>query len=153
MWQSFCSGLNSLRPSDAIWRRRSGSTLAQVMACSLTTPSHYLNVTFILGQFHKICLHHQSLNLFENYMPKISFKFPRGQWVNEWGTRMKTHPRMLILFAIYNSAPDHAPDSTHAIFLSIHFINAFRYSFPKIIYFCGFLFYNEIRFLKDSGTV
>ena len=35
--------LNSLRPSDAIWRHRSGSTLAQVMACCLTAPSHYLN--------------------------------------------------------------------------------------------------------------
>ena len=34
---------NTLRPSDAIWRHRSGSTLAQVMACCLTAPSHYLN--------------------------------------------------------------------------------------------------------------
>ena len=34
---------NSLTPSDAIWRDRSGSTLAQVMAYCLTTPSHYLN--------------------------------------------------------------------------------------------------------------
>ena len=34
---------NSLRPSNAIWRHRSGSTLAQVMACCLTAPSHYLN--------------------------------------------------------------------------------------------------------------
>ena len=34
---------NSLRPSDAIWRHRSGSTLAQVMACRLMAPSHYLN--------------------------------------------------------------------------------------------------------------
>ena len=37
------SGFNSLRPSDAIWRPRTGSTLAQVMACCLTAPSHYLN--------------------------------------------------------------------------------------------------------------
>ena len=35
--------INSLRPSDAIWRQRSGSTLVQVMACCLTAPSHYLN--------------------------------------------------------------------------------------------------------------
>ena len=32
-----------LGPSEAIWRQRSGSTLAQVMACCLTAPSHYLN--------------------------------------------------------------------------------------------------------------
>ena len=35
--------VNSLGPSDAIWRQRSGSTLVQVMACCLTAPSHYLN--------------------------------------------------------------------------------------------------------------
>ena len=35
--------INSLRPNDAIWQHRSGSTLAQVMACCLTAPSHYLN--------------------------------------------------------------------------------------------------------------
>ena len=37
------SSLNSLWSSDAIWRRRSGSTLAEVMAWCLSTPSHYLN--------------------------------------------------------------------------------------------------------------
>ena len=36
---------NSLGPSDAIWRQRSGSTLAQVMACCLKAPSHtWINV-------------------------------------------------------------------------------------------------------------
>ena len=35
--------LNLFWPSDTIWRQRSGSTLAQVMACCLTAPSHYLN--------------------------------------------------------------------------------------------------------------
>ena len=34
---------NSLWPSDTIWWKRSGSTLAQVMACCLAAPSHYLN--------------------------------------------------------------------------------------------------------------
>ena len=38
-----CYHRTSLRPSDAIWRHRSGSTLDQVMACCLTAPSHYLN--------------------------------------------------------------------------------------------------------------
>ena len=40
--------VNSLRPSDAIWRHRSGSTLAQVMACCLTAPSHYLNQRWLI---------------------------------------------------------------------------------------------------------
>ena len=35
--------LNSLRPSNVIWRQGSWSTLAQLMACCLTVPSHYLN--------------------------------------------------------------------------------------------------------------
>ena len=35
--------VNSLWPNDTIWWHKSGSTLAQVMACCLTTPSHYLN--------------------------------------------------------------------------------------------------------------
>ena len=33
---------NSLWPSDTIWKHKSGSTLAQVMACCLMAPSHYL---------------------------------------------------------------------------------------------------------------
>ena len=41
-------GFNSLWPSDAIWRQRSGSTLAQVMACCLTAPSHYLNQCWLI---------------------------------------------------------------------------------------------------------
>ena len=35
--------INSLRPSDAIWWHRSGSTLAHVMTCCLTAPRHYLS--------------------------------------------------------------------------------------------------------------
>ena len=37
--------VNSFWPSDAIWRYRSGSILAQVIDCCLTTPSQYLNLT------------------------------------------------------------------------------------------------------------
>ena len=40
--------LNSLWPSDATWRHGSGSTLAQVMACCLTAPSHYLNQCWLI---------------------------------------------------------------------------------------------------------
>ena len=40
--------MNSLWPSDAIWRHRSWSTLAQVMACCLTAPSHYLNQCWLI---------------------------------------------------------------------------------------------------------
>ena len=40
--------MSSLGPSDAIWRQRSGSTLAQVMACCLTVPSHFLNQCWLI---------------------------------------------------------------------------------------------------------
>ena len=40
--------LNSLWPSDALWRQRSGSTLAQVMVCCLTASSHYLNQCWLI---------------------------------------------------------------------------------------------------------
>ena len=46
---------NSLRPSDAIWRHRSGSRLAQAMACCLTAPSHYLNQCWLI--ISKVYLH------------------------------------------------------------------------------------------------
>ena len=39
--------VNSFWPSDTIWLR-SGSTLAQVMACCLTAPSHYLNQCWLI---------------------------------------------------------------------------------------------------------
>ena len=40
--------INSLWPSDTIWWPRSGSTLAQVMACCLMAPSHYLNQSWLI---------------------------------------------------------------------------------------------------------
>ena len=39
--------INSLWPNDAIWWQRSGSTLAQAMACCPMAPSHYLNHSWL----------------------------------------------------------------------------------------------------------
>ena len=55
---------NSLWPNDAIWRHRSGSTLAQVMACCLTAPSHYLNQCWLITS--KIQLHSSDGNFTRN---------------------------------------------------------------------------------------
>ena len=38
----------SFSTSNTIWRHKSGSTLAQVMACCLTAPSHYLNQCWLV---------------------------------------------------------------------------------------------------------
>ena len=41
------NSFNSLWHSDAIWHYRSGSTMAQVKACCLKAPSHYLNLCWL----------------------------------------------------------------------------------------------------------
>ena len=87
--------VNSLGPSDAISWQRSGSTLAQVMACCLMAPSHYLNQCWLIlskVQWHSSesiftratsAIYHWRLR--ENWLSQISFKSPRGQWVkNPW---------------------------------------------------------------------
>ena len=44
-----------LWPNRAIWRHKSGSTFTQVMTCSLTVPSHYLNPCWLT--FKGLLLH------------------------------------------------------------------------------------------------
>ena len=41
--------MNSLWPSDTTWWHRSRSTLAQVIACCLTAPSHHQNQSWIIN--------------------------------------------------------------------------------------------------------
>ena len=87
----FVLGFNSLRPSDAIWRQWSWTTLAQVMACCLTAPSHYLNQCWLIirgvlwhtseSSFAGIAQGIDSGYEFEKYILKNIFKSPRGQWV------------------------------------------------------------------------
>ena len=83
--------VNSLRPSDAIWRQWSWTTLAQVMACCLTAPSHYLNQCWLIirgvlwhtseSSFAEIAQGIDSGYEFEKDILKNIFKSPRGQWV------------------------------------------------------------------------
>ena len=86
--------INSLGPSDTIWRHIAGSTLAQVMACCLTAPSHYLNQCWLIiskvqwhpsqSNFTRNTSAISHWNYLENYLSKILFKSPRGQWVNRY---------------------------------------------------------------------
>ena len=48
IYSLYCSQINSLWPRDTIWRHRSRSTLAQVMACCLMATSHYLNQCWLI---------------------------------------------------------------------------------------------------------
>ena len=96
MWCQ-CNGwmqVNSFWPSDTKWRHRYWSTLAQVMACCLTAPSHYLNQYWLIISTHQGRLSkgnftrdtypsHHSRKTASICLNKISFKSPRGQWVND----------------------------------------------------------------------
>ena len=53
--------LNSLWPGDAIWRHGTGSILAQVMACCLTAPIHYLSWCWLI--IHHRVLSWENLNI------------------------------------------------------------------------------------------
>ena len=82
----------SLWPSDAIRRQRTESILAQVMACCLTAPSHYLNQCWLI--IDKVLWHssqdiimrrsqnNNRYNNIENYIFRITLRSPRGQWIN-----------------------------------------------------------------------
>ena len=64
--------IKSLWPSDAIWQHRSGTMLAQVMACCLTAPSHYLNqcvwVNVACSSVRFCCIH---LRAISRSVPKL----------------------------------------------------------------------------------
>ena len=76
---------------NPIWRQRSGSTLAQVMACCLTAPSHYLNQCWLIirkvqwySSEDNLTSHISAINHWnklENYSYKIPFKSATGQWL------------------------------------------------------------------------
>ena len=78
--------VNSLWPSDAIWRQRSQSTLAKVMACCYGTkplPEPMLTVRLSVKSSD---IHIRAISQFsQKTVWKLHvwnlFKFPRGQWV------------------------------------------------------------------------
>ena len=90
-WRPFLS-CGRLWPSDAILRQGSGSTLAQVMTCCLTAPSHCLNQCWLIfcGVLYNSpevnstgnAYESNHYNAFENDTFKIKVTTPRGQWVN-----------------------------------------------------------------------
>ena len=89
-WAVTCTHLNasinSLWPSDTIWRQGPRSTLAQVMACCLMST----NVDWSsLGQFHKRYLNHQSLTsiwkLYTGTCLKFHWNLPGANELNnQW---------------------------------------------------------------------
>ena len=74
------------------WKTCSWSTLVQVIACCLTTPSHYLNQCWpIINEVQKHSFQGSSNGNYPDTSPcggfhyhtiKITATFTRGQWVN-----------------------------------------------------------------------
>ena len=90
------SSFNSLWPSGPIWQHRSGSTLAQAMACCLTAPNHHLN-NVDLSSWRSSDIHLREIwqeipqpsvtkMILKNYLTKLSFKSPRDQWGHKLDT-------------------------------------------------------------------
>ena len=95
--------VNSLMPSDAIWRHRSGSTLAQLMACCLMAPSHYLtNVDLSLVRSSGIHLRAISSEIPQPSLTKINLKiiYLKLNWnlpglnelITQNGVKLPPHP-------------------------------------------------------------
>ena len=92
-WYTPSHAEQAMWPSDAIWWYRHGSTLAQVMACCLTAPIHYLNQCWLITS--EVLWHSHEDNFtrnaegiypwyeFESVQATITVASPRGQWVNE----------------------------------------------------------------------
>ena len=82
---SLCSVIKSIWASHHIGQHRSGSILAQAMACCLMAPSHYLNqcCLFISEVLWHSPESYFALSIqFQNYTCRITATPPRGQWVN-----------------------------------------------------------------------
>ena len=87
------SSFISLWPGDAIWRHGTRSTLAHVMACCLTAPSHYLKQCWLIiseipwhssqGIILRRCEHTNQQNKIEYCNFKMASRSPRGQWVKQ----------------------------------------------------------------------
>ena len=85
--------VNSLWFSDATFRHKAGSTLAQVMACCRMAPSHYLSQRWLLinkvlwrlpkTKFTGSDQNTDLQNEFEKYVCKIISTPLRGQWVKK----------------------------------------------------------------------
>ena len=88
--------INTMCPSDTLWWNITGSTLAQVMDCCLTAPSHYLNQCWLL--IGEILWHSPQSNFTANAQATILYTV------------------MSLKFTLLKSLP-HLPGSSELIFI------------------------------------
>ena len=115
LWGNYYWNLvfNSLWPSDVIWWQGSRSTLAQVMACCLKAPSHYLNQCWLM--IIEVLWHSPDSNFIENtsdfyrwnefeiYKFETVVKYPR--WVKF--NHSDTYICLKLLCFTYSPGGDH----------------------------------------------
>ena len=93
--------VNSLWLSDSIWQHRIGSTLAQVMACCLLAPSHYLNqcwfviIKFPWHSFVGIVIRSDDNNWSDKLDYKIASRSLWDQWVNQNSSHHYKYPWLI----------------------------------------------------------
>ena len=128
--KSYMISLNSLWPCDTIRQQGTESTLAQVMACCLKAPSNYLNLCWLIiskvpwhsseGIIMRRSEDNNQKNKIENYIFRITFRSPRGQWVNTndaihgWKTLFLSD----VMKGIYNCNPCALRDITSVLLMS-----------------------------------
>ena len=115
--------LNSLWPGEVIWRHGTRSTLAQIMACCLTAPSHYLNQCWLIisevpwlssqGMIIRQC-EDTNQNKIENCSFKMAYRSARGQWVNSLRCGMITGCWKSIMY-VWRQACDYTRSSRDSL--------------------------------------
>ena len=125
LWPLLC-WINSLWPSNTIWRHKSGSKLAHVIACCLTAPSHYLKQCWLI--ISKVQLHSSGCNFtrdvsaishwnwLENHLSKFLFKSPWGQWVNFRKHSMCLHFKASFIFEMTQVCYQYFPRDFYCLF-------------------------------------
>ena len=129
--------INSLRPSDAIWRHKSGSTLAQAMAWCLTAPSHYLNQCWLRNM--SLC----SFDLLSFIMLLIrvtsySILFFSCKWANGLAmaiTRASSGVmQFLSIFGYYTVQSTGSYDPSHFWFITTQHEHIWKWNGEPLIY-------------------
>ena len=93
--------INWLRPSDAKWLHRSGSTLVQVLAFCLMAPSHYLKQCWLIkirsSDIHLRVLIHQFIHCWPRYLSPYDVTRPQWvKWVSPWSFVAEKWPAIIL---------------------------------------------------------
>ena len=135
-WSCVQATWHTLGPSDAIWRYRAGPTLANVIACCLTAPSHHMNQCWLPGT--KVQRHWSDGNLARD--------FPSNEWthrcsvVTSYGVSERRHYQLKYSHEIFANAHIFGRENT------IENVNL-------VINATAFIFFCQMHFVNMSVSV